>query len=105
MNGATRYRRRLVVVVALVAAVIGLGFLWRSSPAANLVADDRTGRAEPAAPTGPLRGDAQFRSQNGGGFSLANISDLGQTVVIGVGVLGAVVVVDRFRRHRKPIRP
>ena len=36
-----RYTVRLLVVIAVIAGVIGLGVVWRSSPAASLVSNDR----------------------------------------------------------------
>jgi len=104
MSGRLRYGRRLVVVAAVVAAIVGLGFLWKHSPAASLVADDRSG-GDRVARAGARPRDEGFRGNDHSGMSLSNIDELVQTVVIGVGILGAVVVVDRVRRTRKPIRP
>ena len=101
----SRYLRRLAVVCAVIAAVVGLGFLWRVSPAAGLVADGGGPRRElPAGASQPRDGDRHHLRLDGG-LDLNSIDDLGQTVFIGVGVLGVVVAVDRARRRRRPVVP
>lgn len=76
------------------------------SPAASIVSDgDHGGHGGrlPSAGATPI-GD-RFRDRGSGGLSLSSIDDLVQTIVIGVAVMGIVVVIDRVRRHRTPIRP
>ena len=34
MSGRARYATRLLVVIAIIGVVVGLGFVWRVSPAA-----------------------------------------------------------------------
>jgi hypothetical protein len=87
-----RYARRLLAVAAVVAALVGLGFLWRSSSLASIVSDGGGGRS----PQDRSRGTA---------FSLSNISDLVTTLLIGVGVMCFVIFIDKARRRRRPIRP
>ena len=83
-----RYLLRLLVVMAVVAAVVGVGYLWRtSSSLASIVADGRDGR---------------FRRDRGrAAFSLGNISDLLTTLLIGTAVMCSVIVVDKVRRRRR----
>ena len=94
-----RYGLRLLVILAVTAALGGLGYLWRSSALASIVADGR-----------PHGGDGFQRDGGGLGgrgstaFSLGNIDDLVATIVIGVAVLGVVIVIDKARRRRRPIR-
>jgi ribose/xylose/arabinose/galactoside ABC-type transport system permease subunit len=97
MKRALRYTWRLVVVVAIIAAIVGLGYLWRGSSAASLVSDGRDRRPG-------FDGVDRFRERGSSVFGLSNIDDLLQTVLIGVVVLGVVVAIDRLRRRRKPIR-
>ena len=42
---------------------------------------------------------------NGSAFSLGNIDDLVGTIVIGVGAMGAVILIDKALRRRRPVRP
>ena len=102
MTGRTRWLQRLAVVLLLIGVVVALGFLWRVSPLKTLVADGRGGRRPGTEGRPPRDG---FRGRDDGAFSLGNLDDLAQTVMIGVVVLGIVVVVDRVRRRRRPIRP
>jgi hypothetical protein len=99
---------RLLVVVAVIAAVIGLGVVWRSSPAASLVSNDRRfgdggergGERHGDRPEG-FRGDRR----GDGGAGLSSIDDLGQTVFVVAAIVGGVVVIDLARRRRRPVRP
>ena len=77
--------RHFFAVLAAVGLVIALGFTWSASAAAGLVADDRGGAGK------------------GGGFSLSNVSDLIQTLVILALITAVVVFIDRARRRHKPI--
>jgi hypothetical protein len=92
------------VVVAVIAAVIGLGVVWRSSPAASLVANDHRfgdgGAFHGDRPEG-FRGDRR----GDGGAGLSSIDDLGQTVFVVAAIVGGVVVIDVSRRRRRPVRP
>jgi hypothetical protein len=81
-----RYVLRLLVVAAVVAALVGLGALWRSTSLASLVSDD---------------GGARSGQDGGPAFSLSNISDLVTTMLIGVGVMSFVILVDSARRRRR----
>lgn len=120
MSARSTYVRRLLIVIVAIAAVVGLGFAWRASPAAGLVADDHGGRQgreaieddddAPAldtqaqdAPTDgrPHKGDGE--RGGGGGIRIDGIPELVKTMVIGTGVLAAVVAFDRARRRRRPV--
>ncbi|MEO5723399.1 MAG: hypothetical protein ABIQ39_12125 [Ilumatobacteraceae bacterium] len=90
MTRKRRFGQRLLVVVAVIAALIGLGYIWRSSPLASIVSD--------GSDIGRRRGD-------GAAFSLNNIGDLLTTIAIGVGGMSFVILIDKARRHRRPIRP
>jgi hypothetical protein len=90
--------RRLLVVMAVIAAVVALGFLWRISPLKSLVIDDHGGHRPGGGDRPP--GD---RFGRGGAFSLGNIDDLAQSALIGVVVLAAVVAIDKVRRRRRPV--
>lgn len=99
-----RYTMRMVVVLAVIAGVIGLGVLWRSSPAASLVRNDRRfgdGRQRHAPSPREFRSDRGRESAAG----LSSIDDLGQTVFVVAAITAVVVVVDKSRRRRNPIRP
>ena len=104
----SRYLRRLAVVCVAIAVVVGLGFLWRISPAAGLITDDHGDRrlpgAAPSAPNPPQEND-RHRSRLNGGFDLGSIDEVVQTMVIGGLVLAIVVAVDRSRRRRRPVVP
>ena len=95
-----RYAVRLLVVLAVTAAIIGLGYLWRSTSAASWVSDaghhgDQGAGNSLALPAG---GD-----RRGGAAGLSSLDDLGSTILIGVGVLGVVVFIDTLRRRRNPV--
>lgn len=92
--------RRLGVVVLLICAVVALGFLWRVSPLKGLVSDGHRDRF----PGGDGR-PPRDRFGGGGAFSLGNLDDLVQTMVVGVLVLGVVVAIDKVRRRRRPVMP
>jgi len=95
-----RYLLRLLVVLAVTAAIIGLGYLWRSSPAASLVSD--SGHHGPPSVEGPLALPVG-EDGRGGAAGLSSLDDLGATILIGVGVLGVVVFIDTLRRRRNPV--
>jgi len=108
VTGANRFLRRLIVVSVVALAIVGLGCAWRVSPAASLVADGGGRPPVGAAQAGPpLSGRRQgFDRRSGdGGLALSSIDDVMQTAVIEVCVLAAVVVIDRARRRRRPVRP
>jgi hypothetical protein len=117
MSGRARYATRLLVVMAIIGAIVGLGFVWRVSPAAGIVADGggRDGRRLPpgvsaadapssAPAAGTTDGDRfERRDRGSGGLSLSRADDLVQTMVLGAGVLAVVVLIDRTRRRRRPV--
>lgn len=108
MNGRRRYAARLLVIVAIIAVVVGLGFVWRVSPAASIVSNDREGRERRPVPAGaPAPDEERFerRRKGDGGLSLGSVDEVVQTMLIGVGVMAVVVLIDRTRRRRRPIRP
>jgi hypothetical protein len=76
--------RQILVVFAVVAVIMALGFAWQHSPAASLVADHGHGK-------------------RGGGFDLSHADDLVQSLMILGLIIGGVVVVDRVRRWRSPV--
>ncbi len=86
-----RYALRLLVVAGVFAAVVGLGYLWRNSPLASIVADGRDDG-------GRVRG-------SGPAFSVSNVGDLLTTMLIVAGVMCFVIVVDKVRRRLRPVRP
>ena len=95
-----RYLRRLAVVAVIIALIIGLGYLWRSSPAASLVSD--SGRRGQQSVEGPLALPVG-EDGRGGAAGLSSLDDLGATILIGVGALGVVVFIDTLRRRRHPV--
>lgn len=99
-----RYVVRLVVVLAVVAAVIGLGVVWRSSSAASLVANDR-GFGDRRPPAGATGGDHFGGDRRNSAGGLSSIDDLGQTVFVVCIIVAGVVVFDKARRRRNPITP
>lgn len=104
-----RFVRRLLVVCAVAALVVGLGVAWSHSGAAGLVADDHGGGRAPAgaAPAGspPPRGGGGFDRRGTQPWSITDVSDLVQTLVLLGGIVAAVVVVDKTRRRRRPVVP
>lgn len=105
MSRPARYSRRLLVVLAVTAVIIGLGFVWRSSSAASIVTDGgRPDRREiEGQPTPDGNTQPESRDRRGGAAGLASIDELGSTMLIGIAVLGVVVAVDTVRRRRNPI--
>ncbi len=107
MTAPARFILRLGVVAVAVAVIVGLGFLWRVSPAADLVADggppNRAASASSnrATSLNPLSGDEGRGDRGAHGVSLSHIDDLVQTTLIQLAVLSGVVVVDRQRRSRR----
>ncbi|MFN8052618.1 MAG: hypothetical protein U0Q22_14320 [Acidimicrobiales bacterium] len=108
-----KFLRHLLAVSAIVAVVVGIGFAWKASPAASLVADGRDGRDRPGLPAGAPAPPAavnrtgrfdrdRVERRGAGGISLSNVDDLVQTMFVGVLVLGGVILVDRARRRRNP---
>ena len=101
-----KFLRQFMAVCVLVAAVIGVGFAWKHSAAASLVADDRADRpsASQSPPPGPDQRDRGPRGNHG--LSISNIGDLGQSLAVQGAVVGAVVLIDRKRRQRRrvPVR-
>ena len=107
MSRAARYSRRLLVVSAVTAAIIGLGFVWRSSPAASIITDggrpDRREVGGQPPPDGAER--PERRDRHGGAAGLSSIDELGSTMLIGGAVMAAVVGIDIVRRRRNPVVP
>jgi len=107
VNGRRRYAARLLVVVAIIAVVVGLGFVWRVSPAASIVSNDREGRegreGRPVPAGAPAPDEERFerRRKGDGGLSLGSVDEVVQTMLIGVGVMAVVVLIDRTRRRRR----
>lgn len=91
---------RLLVVAVVIAAIVGLGYLWRSSSLASIITDGGGDRRPPDG-----GGDRFDRFRDSGAFSLGNIDELLQTMFIGVAVLAGVVFIDRARRQRRPVDP
>ena len=81
-----RLVRHFLAVSIVVGLVVALGFVWSTSGAASVVADDRGRRLD---------------QRGAGGFSLSNVSDLVQTLIILALITAAVVTVDRTRRRRR----
>jgi len=100
-RGPGRWAVRLLIVVVVIAAIVGLGYLWRASSLASIITDG--GREH--RPHNGDGGDRFDRFRNDGAFSLGNIDELVQTVFIGVAVLAGVVIIDRVRRARRPVNP
>ena len=109
MKFATRSTVRVVGVCAAITLIIGLGFVWKVSPFAGIVANDN-GRqpvdsqqlARQSA--GQQQGGPGRDNRGTGGFDFGTISDFIQTFVILGGVLSAVVVFDKCRGNpRVPV--
>jgi ABC-type nitrate/sulfonate/bicarbonate transport system permease component len=75
--------RHFLAVSIVVGLVVALGFVWSTSGAASVVADDGGGR------------------RGAGGFSLSDVSDLVQTLIILALITAVVVTIDRTRRRRR----
>lgn len=108
-----KYVRHTAAVLLVVAAIMGLGLLWKHSGAAGLVADDQGGGARIAHPISAQPGGTPPLKRRVGGpgtggpdgrdapglFRLSNVGDLEQTLLIELGVLAGVVIIDRTRRR------
>ena len=105
-----KFLRQFVVACALVAVIVGLGFAWKHSPAAGLVADggrDRRDRVAtaPIAPDDPAFARIRERDNRGEhGMSISNLDDLAQSLVAEAAIVGVVVVID-LRRRKARTRP
>lgn len=95
--------RHFFAVSLAVAVVVALGFVWSGSGAASIVADDRGGPVTKHAPPGMSDVIVQDFGRQSGGFSLSNVSDFVQTLLILAIITAAVVLIDRARRRRRPI--
>jgi hypothetical protein len=98
-----KFLRHLLAVSALVALVVALGFAWKGSGAASLVADGRADGRPPSATVARAgaRPDGGFDQRGGGGFSLSNVDDLEQTLMIEALIVTGVVAIDVARRRRR----
>lgn len=107
MSRASRYARRLLVVLAFAAVIIGLAFVWRSSSAASIITDGgRPDRREIEGQPPPDGTDRpERRDRRGGAAGLSSIDELGATMLIGGAVLAVVVGIDTVRRRRNPVVP
>ncbi|MCU1393339.1 MAG: hypothetical protein JWM34_1767 [Ilumatobacteraceae bacterium] len=92
--------RHFLAVSVGVAIVVALGFVWSWSGAAGIVADDRGD----SLPSGASSIGVRELKRGAGGFSLSNISDLAQTLVILTLITVAVVIIDKVRRRYGPRR-
>ena len=100
MRTAFGFIGRLLVVAIVVAGVVAIGYGWKHSPAANLVADHpRDSDSLGSSSFGPQRDGPGGRGNHG--LSLGNLSDLGQTLFIEAAIVGGVVLIDRQRRSRR----
>ena len=95
--------RHFLAVSLAVGVVVGLGFVWSTSGAAGIVADDRGIRIPRRGQPGASDAIANDFGRQSGGFSLSNVGDLVQTLLIVALITAAVVIVDRARRRRRPI--
>jgi hypothetical protein len=95
--------RHLLAVSTMVALVVALGFAWKGSGAASLVADGRGEGRPPSATVGKFGAphDGGFDQRGGGGFSPSNIGDLEQTLMIEALIVAGVVAIDVARRRRR----
>jgi hypothetical protein len=97
--------RHFLAVSVAVGLVVALGFIWSTSGAASIVADERGGRLPDRAQPGTSSVTLDnFDRRGAGGFSLSNISDLLQTLLILALITAAVVIIDRTRRRYGPRR-
>ncbi len=108
-----RFLRHIASTLGVVAVIVAIGFLWRITPAASVVADDHDRGGPPAGfaaktpPTGRPGFDRSFGRNDSA--NLTDPSDLIQTIVTVGGVIAGVVVIDAARRrralpHRVPAR-
>ncbi len=106
-----KFLRQLLAVFAVAAVIIGLGFVWKHSPLASLVADGRGNdqrvgitnvQVQPNTPPLPDVQNAGRSNRGNHGLSIANVSDLAQSMVVEGLIIGAIVVIDlRRRNHRR----
>lgn len=89
--------RQFLVVLLVIAGFVAIGYAWKASPAASLVANQR-GDRQPA--------DGSFSPRDRGGkgnhgLSVSNVGDLIQSMAIMALVVTGVVVIDVARRQRR----
>jgi len=95
-----RFLRHLLAVLAVIAVIIGLGYLWKASPAASLISNG--GGHDAGRQFAPPRGNPSDQGGRNldGGFALGRVDDLAQTVIEVALIFGAVVLIDQARRRR-----
>lgn len=97
--------RHFLAVSVAIGVVVALGFIWSTSGAAGIVADDQGGRLPGRAQPGTSSITPQnFDRRGAGGFSLSNITDLLQTLIILALITAVVIIFDRTRRRYGPRR-
>lgn len=97
--------RHLLAVALVVGAVVALGFVWSASGAASIVADGGGGRFAPAGGSPGSTAEPRVSDlRGGGGFALAHVDDLVQTLLILGLITVTVVVIDKARRRYRPSR-
>jgi hypothetical protein len=101
-----RLLRHFLAVSIVIGLVVAVGFVWSTSDAASIVADDNGGgsRPSPAQPGTSPAARRELDQRGASGFSLSNISDLAQTLLILTLITAAVVVIDGTRRRYRPRR-
>ena len=94
-----KFLRHLVALAMVIAVIIALAFLWKHSPMASVIANDRQGfRASGNLAASPLR-DGAGSQPSSGLFNLNRGDDLAQTFAVLGLLFGSVVIVDRVRTN------
>lgn len=102
MKSAGTFTLRLFTVALAVVLIVGLGFAWKNSPAADLVANRQRDRgAQIDRGLALSRPRDEQRNRGNLGVSFGRIDDVAQTLFIEGLILLGVVLIDRQRRLRR----
>lgn len=91
---------RLAGAVVAVVLVVGLGFAWRSSPLAGLVASER-GHDRGRDHDRERERDDRRKELEAGGFHLDEAGELAGSLIQPAVLVGVVVAADRAHRRRR----
>jgi hypothetical protein len=94
--------RRLMTLLLVLGVIIALGFAWKHSPAASLIADDRGGQPALERPNRPAGNREDRRFSDSDGLNFADVGELAPTLALQTLAFVLVIFVDKRRRQRQP---